>query len=138
MNTTADLEEKTITLTLPVSVLEQVAQVAAETDSEIAQVLRSVVAHSFQTVYVHPQRAAMQVEEAVFRLLQQTLPVSLRNQFVAIHGGQVVDHDSDEDALLDRVQRDYPHKVVLVRHVAENQDKVLRIRSPRQARGVAR
>ncbi len=137
MNIFTEMEEQTITLTLPVSVLRQVAQVAAQTNREIDQVLRSVVTHSFPAVFVHPQRAAMQQEEAAFRRMQNELIATYLGQFVAIFDGLVVDHDKDEDGLIKRLNIRYPTETVLVRQVTDDQDKVLCIRSPRLIRDAA-
>jgi hypothetical protein len=134
MDISTKMEEQTVTLTLPVSVLRQVAQVAEETNREIEQVLRSVVTHSFPALYVHPQRAAMQQEETVFRRMQKELNNKYPDQFVAIFDGQVIDHDNDEDLLLNRINNHYPTDIVLVRQVTDDLDKVLYVRSPRLLR----
>lgn len=134
MNISTEMEEQTITLTLPVSVLRQVAQVAAQTNREIDQVLRSVVTHSFPALYVHPQRAAMQQEEAVFRRMQNELIDKYPDEFIAIFGGQVVDHDIDPERLVNRINNHYPTEIVLIRQVTDDLEKILHIRSPRFVR----
>lgn len=131
MSQSTEIEEQTVTLTLPVSVFRQVAEVATETNREIEQVLRSIVTHSFPALYVHPQRVAMQQEEAVFRRMQKELNEKYPDQFVAIFGGRVVDHDDDDELLLNRIDKRYPTDVVLIRHVTDDLEKVLHIRSPR-------
>lgn len=128
-------EEETIALTLPVAVLRQATQLAKQTNREVEQVLRSVVTHAFPALYTHPQRFAMQQEEASFNRIQSRLIEEYPDEFVAMLDGQVVDHDTEPERLLERINNLYPTEVVLIRQVTDDLDKVSRVRSPRLLRG---
>ena len=53
-------------------------------------------------------------------------------EYVAIHGGQVVDHDREEMALVKRIQMNYPTDVVVhIRLASRKPDTELHMRSPR-------
>ena len=54
-------------------------------------------------------------------------------QHVAIHKGQMVDHDVDGIALSRRIYRRYPDAFVLIRLVNSTPERVIRLRSPRLA-----
>lgn len=57
----------------------------------------------------------------------------LRHKFVAIHGGNVVDHDADKFALARRVSQTFPEQVVLITRVQRG-TRVVKVRSPRVER----
>ncbi|MEM7537715.1 MAG: hypothetical protein AAF639_36430, partial [Chloroflexota bacterium] len=48
---------------------------------------------------------------------------------VAIHQGEVVDYDIDDEDLIDRRVEKYGKKIVLIRHVDSDPDEVITIRS---------
>ena len=54
-------------------------------------------------------------------------------QHVAIHNGQMVDHDIDGIALSRRIYQRYPDTFVLIRQVNSTPERVIRLRSPRLA-----
>lgn len=87
-------------------------------------------------LYVNPNRPAMQREEAAFQALLPELLTSYPDQYVALHGGQVVDSDADKVALVMRLDQAYPDTVVLVKKVTAEPERALRMPSPR-LRGTA-
>jgi hypothetical protein len=50
-------------------------------------------------------------------------------QWVAIFQGKLVDHDTDEEALMERLQRDYADNLILVRQVEADADRELYVPS---------
>lgn len=79
----------------------------------------------------HPQREQMEREVAAFEAMHEELKEQYLGQFVAIHQGQVMDSDSDEQLLLVRVRQNLSNDVVLFRKVEETLPPVLIFRSPR-------
>ncbi|MFZ4657273.1 MAG: DUF5678 domain-containing protein [Caldilineaceae bacterium] len=63
------------------------------------------------------EQQKMQQEIAAFHDLHQTLLQQFPSQYVAVHGGQVVDHDDEQLALYLRVRQSYPDEIVLIRQV---------------------
>jgi hypothetical protein len=53
------------------------------------------------------------------------------DQYVAVFGGQVIDHDPDQLALFRRVEQRYPDALVLIRQVTPDPEEVYAFRSPR-------
>lgn len=84
--------------------------------------------------YVSPDREAMLQEQAAYQTMLPQLLDEYKNEFVAIHQGQVVDHDKDKIDLVIRLDESHPDAIVLVRQVTEEPEKVLRMRSPRLIR----
>lgn len=80
---------------------------------------------------VDPRRPAMLREVEAYYRLHPELRQKYRDQYVAIFQGKLVDHDSDPEALLERVLDQFPDQVVLQRKVEESPEVVLRFRSPR-------
>ena len=76
----------------------------------------------------------MEKEAAAYDAMREEMVEKYLGQYVAVFRGQVIDHDADVGALVDRLDKQYPDDVVLVREVHEGPDRVLRMRSPRLVR----
>ena len=116
---------------LPDHVYRRVESIARQSARPVDEVVADVVARSVRSFPVAPGREAMLREVEAFRAMHPTLRREYPGEYVAIHGGQVVDHDADPVALLGRVRRDYPGQTVLRRKVEDSPDVTLRFRSPR-------
>jgi hypothetical protein len=80
---------------------------------------------------VDPRRPAMLREVEAYHRLHPELLVKYRGKFVAIHQGQLLDHDPDPVALLKRTSAGWPNQVVLIRKVESTPETTLVMRSPR-------
>ena len=69
-------------------------------------------------------RRQMQSETEAFRALHPTLLATYPNQYVAVHGGQLVDHDPDQLAVFTRVEKQWPSQVVLIAQVVSAVEEV--------------
>jgi predicted DNA-binding antitoxin AbrB/MazE fold protein len=92
---------------------------------------RMAQTESQNLLYVNPDREAMLQEQGAYQAMLPELLAQYKNQYVAIHQGKVVDHDTDKIALVVRLDDNYPDAVVLIQQVSEEPEKVLRMRSPR-------
>ncbi len=71
-------------------------------------------------------------QEAVhFRRLHKRLLAEMPGEYVAIYQGDLVDHDPDMLALLQRIEERYPEEPVLIRQVGEVIEPVIHVFSPR-------
>jgi len=104
--------------------------VAIRTQRDVAEVLLESITRSFVPFPVDPNRAGMNQNVEAFHALHPTLVETYLGQFVAIHEGQLVDHDSDPISLLQRVRARYPNRVVLRRKVESVPERELRINHP--------
>lgn len=73
----------------------------------------------------------MELEEAAFESMQDELIASHNNEYVAIYRGKLIDSDPSEQALLVRLNRDYPNDIVLMRKVTMEPESELYFRSPK-------
>lgn len=80
---------------------------------------------------VHPQRHIMLQEQAAFDAMIDQLRANYLGQYVAVHQGQVVDHDADVTALSKRVRVSHSNQVVHIRQVLSHPEPELRWRSVR-------
>ena len=77
------------------------------------------------------EEALMASEEQAYAAIHSELLTKFLGQYVAIHRGQLVDHDVSEMALLQRLNQQYPDEVVLMRLVQSEPENALLFRSPR-------
>ena len=75
-------------------------------------------------------RRTMQREMNTFFQLHARLLEDYSGQYVAIHQGKLVDHDSDQLALYQRVERRYRNTPVLIKQVLANPEEEYTFRSP--------
>lgn len=90
--------------------------------------------HPADDLYQDPRQPLMEKEVAAFEKLHATLVRDYFGEYVAIHQGQVIDHDRDQMNLVDRVENSCPNKVVLIRQVQAKLPPPLIMRSPRLVR----
>lgn len=120
-----------VLLTVPDDLYRQVEKVADAASRNIPDLLLDTITRSFAPFPVDRTRSEMLENAAAYRSLHGQLVKHYLGQFVAIHAGQLVDHDPDPVALLQRVRTQYPNRVVLRRLVELTVERELRIRHPR-------
>jgi hypothetical protein len=81
------------------------------------------------------QEHKIQEEAGSFRAMHPDLVKQFLGEVVAIHEGQVVDHDLDFAALHQRIRQRFGRTAVLLRRVETEPERVLTFRSPRIERG---
>lgn len=126
----------TVTLTIPEEIYRTAEATAHNSNQSVDQVLSHKLSEAFQplpTLYVSPNRMAMLREVEAYEAMHSQLLANHLGDFVAIHGGQLVDFDRNEDALLERRRDNYPNQVVLIRRVETVPQADLIYRSPRFA-----
>lgn len=77
------------------------------------------------------QDMVMAREIAAYEAQHTTLIAAYENQYIALHQGQVVDHDVDKRILRTRLDQMYPDTTILVRKVERMLPQPIYIRSPR-------
>ena len=77
------------------------------------------------------RRNKIRAEAEAFNRQYDFLLKTYRGQFVAVHDGQVIDHDPDLRTLHLRVYQQLGHVPVLLKQVSDQPDPVLQFRSPR-------
>lgn len=80
---------------------------------------------------VHPERALMEREVKAFEAQHAMLWQKYPEEYVAIHVGKVIDHDRNEQSLVNRIDAKFPDQIVLIRQVLPTLPPTLVFRSPR-------
>ena len=120
-----------ITLTIPDHIYQQVQQMAESEKRPIADIINHALSYTFPAVHVHPRRAQMEQETAVFWANHLQLLSQYEGQYVAMYQGEVVDHDPDRLALVARIDEKYGDAIVLIKKVTAETEPDVHFRSPR-------
>lgn len=104
--------------------LEQMAKVRSV---EVA----ALASDAIRTFLRDEARRIIEQEAKAYRRLHPDLLRTMPGQFVAIHNGQVVDHDSDQMAVFRRVEEAYGGQPVLIRQVRPEIEQTIEVLSPR-------
>jgi hypothetical protein len=116
-----------VTVTLKPDVAEQVSQLADETQTQA----EAIVDEALRNYLAQARREKLEAENRAFEQQRVTLLAQYRGEYVALHGGRVIDHDPDVRALHLRVFAKLAHMPVLLKQVTESSDRELFLRSPR-------
>lgn len=81
------------------------------------------------------QREKIRAEREAFDQQREKLLAQYAGQYVAVHNGQVIDHDQDLRTLHLRIFNHLGHVPVLLKQVTHEPDRELIFRSPRFERG---
>ena len=119
-----------VTLTLPDTVYRQIEAAARRDQRTVTDVLTETVTQAFDSAFpVNPDRDKMEEEQAAYERQRGEIIAQYEGEYVAVHGGKVVDHDPDMLALVERIDVNYPDDVVHMRLVTREPDRVLRVTS---------
>lgn len=108
---------------------KRVERVASSRNQDIDSMLEELL--SWFESGEDSDEARMAKEEQAYKKLCPELQSQYLNQYVAIFEGDVVDKDPDELALLERIERDLPGEVVLLKLVTDKSEKPLVVRRPK-------
>ncbi|MEZ4737400.1 MAG: DUF5678 domain-containing protein [Caldilineaceae bacterium] len=92
--------------------------------------IESLAHEAIQRYLQEEEEQKMQQEIAAFHDLHPALLQTFPGQYVAVHQGQVVDHDAEQLALYLRIRQRYPEEVVLIRQVRPEAEKTWTMRTP--------
>lgn len=106
-----------ITVHLPDEVMARLRAVAGEEASTVGRVVARLVEEALPALERHPQWEKLQREEAAYAARHAELVERYHGQSIALHEGEVIDHDTDEGALLARVRTRLGETVFLMRRV---------------------
>ena len=117
----------TATLTLPQKTIDSLEQVAAQrgiTSSELADnAIRQYLRREAEKKIAQEETAYQDQHEQIFSQFE--------GRYVALHNGEVIDHDQNELDLYLRIRHAYPSLGILIKHVTNQIDEIWQTRSPR-------
>lgn len=122
---------RVVTLTMPESLYTQFEGWAQAARRSVADLLLDAALQGLPQAHVNPNRPLMQQQVVAFNAMRETLLAQFAGEFVALKEGQVIDHDADQWALAERVEKQYATEVVLIKQVLPDSPSVLHFRSPR-------
>lgn len=126
-----------VNLTLPDNLYLRAQQLADAQQQSLQAVLLHELAKSIMPDEVDSLEASVHPDEGVerekraYRAMHERLWAQYPHRHVAIHHGQLVDHDQDGIALSRRIYAQYPDEFVLITKVEPQPERTLRMRSPR-------
>ena len=133
-----------LTVTLKPDLAEQITHLAGSKnsiDAFIDQALRTYLTRVPQRARLPrvpagiSREAKIRAERKAFERQHATLLANYANQYVALHNGQVIDHDPDLRTLHLRVFAQLGRTTVLLKKVTKEPERELVFRSPRFERG---
>lgn len=126
-----------ITVTLSDQLSERVREAAQVQQQSIIDVVETMLDRALNE-QINDKIIAESIAEAEADLEMQAyidlhpqLKTTYFGQYVAIYGGQLVDHDADHAALYERIDARYPDEYVWISKVEEEPIQTLRFLSPR-------
>ena len=116
-----------LTVTLRPDVAEQITHLAGETQTNA----EAVVDKAVRAYLVELRREKIRAETEAFERQRKSLLAAYPGEYVAIHEGNMIDHDPDLRTLHLRVFARLGHAPVLLKRVIEQPERELVFRSPR-------
>lgn len=118
-------------LIIPQPLYERAHRVAQWQQRNVADVVADVLEQSLPVIEDQITRPERKQEIGAFSRLHPMLWREYPGEYVAIYGGQQVDHDMDRVALLNRIDKRYPNVFVLIRPVQKDPEIIYEHRSVR-------
>lgn len=82
----------------------------------------------------NPENEAMEREMVAYQAMHSQLLSQFENQFVAVLDGRIVDHDTNQLALVKRRLQNYPNQTVLITQVRPEPIRTIHIRGNQSTR----
>jgi hypothetical protein len=120
-----------VTISIPEPLYRRARALARLNQRPVEEVIAEALEEAFAAFDVNPEREQMEEEQAAYARMRESLLETHEGQYVAIHGGELVDADVDQTALLRRIDARFPNNVVHLRRVTREPDRELRVYSPR-------
>lgn len=112
------------TLTIPRPLYERARLFAKNQRRDVAEVVTEVLEHAFPPVELAELSPEQQAEVDAFHRLHSWLLEHFAGEYAAIYHGELVDHDADFAALLQRIEDRFPEQFVLIRPVRQEPEIV--------------
>ncbi|MEJ5309630.1 MAG: DUF5678 domain-containing protein [Anaerolineae bacterium] len=116
----------TTTLALQPALWEQLQQTANEQKTDVLELVETAI----HTYLRQIEREQIEAEAEAYQKLHPMLTQKYLGQYVAIHHGQVIDHDKDFQQLHARIRQRLGRRPVLLRRVEEAPEREIVFRSP--------
>jgi hypothetical protein len=105
----------TVEVTLDADLYESLKNATAEEGTSPESVLNDLTRQYLRAV----RRRKIEAESEAYQAMHSQLKQEYFGEHVAIHNGQLVDHDADVNELIRRVRARYGHEPVMITQVEE-------------------
>ncbi len=112
---------------VPDHVLTELKPIAEQEHKDLEDLVNEVL----QRYIWQARERKIDREMEAYRAMHVELKQKFLGRYVAIHDGQVVDHDSDRRALSKRVRREYGNTAVLITPVEDTPEREFLVLTPR-------
>jgi phage terminase large subunit-like protein len=119
------------TLTIPKPLHDQARRVAQNQQHDVDDLIAEVLAYGLLAVDVAPTFSEQDREIKAFQQMYSDLLMRFADEYIAIFEAELVDHDADFVALLERVEQKYPDDFVLIRPVRKEPEIIYEHRAVR-------
>ena len=119
------------TISLQSPLMEQLQQVASEQATPPEKLLETAV----RTFLRQLEREKIKTEADAFRSRHAELAEKYMGQYVAIHHGEMVDHDQDFQTLHSRIRRRFGRQAVLLWRVRTEPERILTLQETEELNG---
>lgn len=115
------------TVTLDPELVQQIENLTGKADADA----QTFVEKAVRAYLIQMQREKIRAETEAFKAQYEQLRARYPRQYVAIHQGKVIDHDSNLRTLHLRVYEKLGRTPVLLKRVTDEPERELIFRSPR-------
>ena len=113
-----------IDIVIPSQLAEQLERIAKERSVGTDAILEEAVQTSLRRI----EREKIQQKVESFMTMHAELSERYLGQYVAVHNGEVVDHDDDFQALHERIRKRFGRQPVMIRRVESNPERAMTFR----------
>lgn len=116
-----------MTITLLDQIERQVTTMARNQDVTPDELVQKAI-----QAYIQAEASQILDRETVaFRTMHAELLVKYPGEYVAVHQGQLIDHDPKLGDIYRRIDEKYPDEIILIKQVQPEIERVFNVRSPR-------
>jgi hypothetical protein len=116
---------------VPDQVLAELVPIAEQEDKEVSELVNEALRRYLWEV----KERKIDREMEAYRTMHAELKQRFLGEYVAIHHGELIDHDTDRHALSRRVRQKYGSVAVLITPVEDDPEREFLMLSPRFERG---
>ena len=121
------------TITVEPKLYKRVENAAQERQASIDDIFAEAV----RQYLWEQQRHKISEESRIYRQLHARLKEKYLGQYIAMHNGQVVDHDPDFAALRRRIRQQFEHTPVMITRVGDTAESAMARRGFRMETGIS-
>lgn len=125
------MQNTPVTINIPTPLYQRAQKMAQAQKKDVSEILAASIQLDPPPYTWTEASENTENERIAFLGMHQTLWEKYPLEHVAIYQGELVDHDSDGEALSLRIYQKYPDQFVLIRQVTVEAEPVLHFRSPR-------